>query len=151
MVDSEIVEKHFKDTGSGDKFKPVVAKTTTPSSDFTSPSNAFWAAANQSLLESYKSGTTVGKYGVKSPDIETFFNRLSNCIKETIMHELQRSQVTGEKYKNELAALDNILKILAEHVKIDIEGKQTDCVKSMCSHMHGFINEYSKVLADENV
>lgn len=100
-------------------------------------SKDFWTRLdnNSKYIESFNRGNMLGKFN-KSNNIKDFFDKLSYGLKEIIVYELNKKNVTAEKIKNDLTILDCCLK----NISTNIQSQNADInVKEILANLQGFI------------
>ena len=121
--------------------KPTKEYMTEYQTKFDEAAKDFWKEVDPKNIIKYQSGEVVCNFNSDSLNINEYFGRIFQMIKESLTMELSQNGQTVEELKTSLELLNLSLKTLAEQttkIKKDIS------VRALICFMHGFMNTYIK-------
>jgi len=116
---------------------PPEVPTKPPAIQLSATSKDFWTRLdnNSKYIESFNRGNMLGKFN-KSNNIKDLFDKLSYGLKEILVYELNKKNITAEKIKNDLVILDCCLKNISANIQS--QNGNID-VKEILANLQGFV------------
>lgn len=115
--------------------------------EFEQASQDFWKNYPDAFAK-YNVGVVVANFGSDRFDVDDFFKRLSNMIRESITAVLATNGYTAESLKEHFTTVDSLLKMMSSEIKkTDTEKKIKP--NELASFLHGFVNTYVKNMVKE--
>jgi len=107
-------------------------------------SEIYWGQQSNELLNAYKTGTSLGKFGDNRRDIEVVFLRFATTLENIVKNELKMEDQSSEKFILHFLVLNAIMRIIGKEMKaLDLK---KDVTSATIAELHGFIEELAKQL-----
>lgn len=101
-----------------------------------------WAGRSNRLLNDYKYGEGLAKYGENDLTTRAFFKRFSNAISSAVSNEYQKRGIGSEDLKSHYAILDSCFQLLAK--EIDKKELKDFEILAIIASLQGFITNYNQ-------
>ena len=121
--------------------KEVVSQVKSPL-NITTANHEVWASRSNRLLNDYKYGESLARFGDTDLTTRIFFKRLSNAICGTISNEYQKRGSSAEELKPLYNILDASMLLLAKEIeKKDLKEFE---ILAIIATLQGFITTYNQ-------
>lgn len=101
-----------------------------------------WGNKSNKLLNDYKYGENLAKYGENEISNKAFFKRFSTSLCAIISNEFQKRGIGSEALKPHYTILESCLSLIARDID-KVELKEQDPYAIIAS-LHGFITNYNQ-------
>lgn len=110
--------------------------------DVNNTNQEFWGSKSNRLLNDYKYGVNLARFGENDLTTRGFFKRLSASLCATISNEFQKRGTGAEHLKPYYNILESCLLLMSKEIDKS-ELKEYD-VQAIIASLNGFITNYNK-------